>query len=447
MDLTTGSARRAAQLARLPLGVAGRSVIGWGKKVAGADEEAITAELQAKTAEQLFSVLGELKGGAMKVGQALSVMESAVPAAYSAPYREALAKLQNEAPPMPAHTVHHVLARQLGTRWRERFQEFDTRAAASASIGQVHRGVWSDGRAVAVKIQYPGADEALIADLKTLRRVGGLLSPLAGGTDVKAIIEELSERTVAELDYCAEAENQRRFAAEFDGDGGVQVPKVIASSPKVVVSEWVDGLPLRSVIESGSQAERDHAATLLTEFSLSSPSRVGLLHGDPHPGNFMIADDGRLIVIDFGAVAELPAGIPPAMGRILRLARDERHEELHRELAAAGFLPVGADVTSAEVRAFLAPYVDPLHSDEFHFTRRWLQHAAGRAIDLTSAEYRTSHKMSVPSEYTMLFRVLLGIVGISSQMEATAPYRRLIATWTDPESDEFAGPGPSERRS
>ena len=135
-------------------------------------EDEVNAELMDKAAQQLFTVLGELKGGAMKVGQALSVMEAAMPEQYGKPYREALTKLQREAPPLPAAKVHRVLDAQLGTKWRERFASFDDMPVASASIGQVHKAVWSDGREVAVKIQYPGADEALRADLKTMQRHG-----------------------------------------------------------------------------------------------------------------------------------------------------------------------------------------------------------------------------------------------------------------------------------
>ena len=132
-----------------------------------------------KAAQQLFTVLGELKGGAMKVGQALSVMEAAIPEEYGRPYREALTKLQREAPPLPAAKVHRVLDGQLGTKWRERFTSFEDKPVASASIGQVHKAVWSDGRDVAVKIQYPGADEALRADLKTMQRMVKVLKQLS----------------------------------------------------------------------------------------------------------------------------------------------------------------------------------------------------------------------------------------------------------------------------
>ena len=141
----------------------GRQAVGFGRKLLGADADQVELELRTAAAEQLFAVLGELKGGAMKVGQALSVMEAAIPEQYGKPYREALTKLQREAPPLPAAKVHRMLDAQLGTKWRDRFQSFDDTPVASASIGQVHKAVWSDGREVAVKIQYPGADEALRA--------------------------------------------------------------------------------------------------------------------------------------------------------------------------------------------------------------------------------------------------------------------------------------------
>lgn len=430
-ELTRGSAKRTAKLVSLPLGMASRTALGWGKRLAGADKAEVNAEIQAKAAEQLFAVLGELKGGAMKVGQAMSVMEAAIPPQFMGPYREALAKLQNEAPPMPAAAVHKMLDKQLGTTWRERFESFDDRAAASASIGQVHRAVWKDGRAVAVKVQYPGADEALLADLKALGRIANIVKPFTPGADIGALVDELSERTEAELDYRYEAANQRKFAKAFDGDPNVLVPRVIASAPKVLVTEWVDGTPLREVIASGTQAERNDAATLLTEFELSSPSRTGLLHGDPHPGNFMIAPDGRLIALDFGAVAELPDGIPPAVGKILRLARDEDYPALFPLLRSEGFIPPGLDISADEIRGYLAPYVDPLRSERFHFTRKWLLRASGVTLDVRSDQFQTGRMLSLPPRYIMLFRVLLGVVGISSQMEAEAPYRAIMERWTE----------------
>ena len=156
---------RTVKLAALPLGLAGRTALGLGKRVGGKPAELVAAEMQARTADQLFKVLGELKGGAMKFGQAMSIFEAAMPEDLAAPYRATLTKLQDAAPPMPASIVHAVLAAELGPRWRQKFTSFDDKPAAAASIGQVHRAVWKDGRDVAVKLQYPGAGQALIGDL------------------------------------------------------------------------------------------------------------------------------------------------------------------------------------------------------------------------------------------------------------------------------------------
>jgi predicted unusual protein kinase regulating ubiquinone biosynthesis (AarF/ABC1/UbiB family) len=430
-DITRGQGRRNAKLASLPIGMAGRAAAGFGKRMVGRDKDEVNQELLEKSAEQLFAVLGELKGGAMKVGQALSIMEAAIPDEFGEPFREALTKLQADAPPMPAAKVHKVLDQQLGTRWRERFQEFSDEPAASASIGQVHKGVWSDGREVAVKVQYPGADHALKADLKTLSRMSGLLQRLSPGTDVKAMMDELIDRTEAELDYLGEADNQRAFAKVYDGHPDFLIPKVVASAPKVVVSEWVDGVPLSKIITTGDQSTRDDAAAKMAEFEVSSPYRVGLLHGDPHPGNFFIADDGRFGVLDFGAVGHYPDGLPPETGPILRLARDKKYDELKELMVAAEFIrPSHASkVTSEDLEAYLRPYVDPLYSESFHFTRKWMQRAAGKATDVRGEVYKTSRNLNVPKRFVMVFRVLGGCVGIASQLEAHAPYRAIMEEW------------------
>src|ERR1700754_1742550 len=251
-DIKRGRAARNVKLASLPVGMAGRAALGLGKRLTGKSKDEVNAELMDKAAQQLFTVLGELKGGAMKVGQALSVMEAAIPEQYGKPYREALTKLQREAPPLPAAKVHRVLDGQLGTKWRERFASFNDTAVASASIGQVHKAVWSDGREVAVKIQYPGADEALRADLKTMQRMVGVVKQLAPGADVQGVVDELIERTEMELDYRLEADNQRAFAKAYRDHPHLAVPGVVASAPKVVIQEWIQGIPMADIIRDGT---------------------------------------------------------------------------------------------------------------------------------------------------------------------------------------------------
>ena len=428
-DIPRRGSARTAKLARIPLGIAGRAAVGFGKKLAGGDRDEIDAQLTQRAAEQLFSVLGELKGGAMKLGQALSVMEAAVPEEFAEPYREALTKLQASAPPLPAKAVHRVLDLQLGTKWRERFQSFDDTPAASASIGQVHRAVWSDGRVVAVKVQYPGADKAVRSDLKTLSRFAGVFATLMPGTDVKPILAELTARTEEELDYRIEASNQRAFAKVFDGHPKFAIPHIVASAPKVVVSEWMAATPLSTVIANGTVEQRNSMGALLAEFHFSAPKLVGLLHCDPHPGNFMMLADGRLGVLDFGACAPMPGGLPTVLGRMVRLAKEERFDELTKLLHDNGFVLTGKTVTHREINDYLRPFTDPIKTESFHFTRAWLQRTAGTAADLNGAQFRTARALNMPPEYLMIFRVLLGSVGICTQLDADAPYMSILAKW------------------
>src|SRR5699024_4190883 len=191
-------------------------------------------------------------------GQALSVFEAAMPDELAAPYRQTLTKLQDSAPPMGPATVHRVMAKDLGKQWRDEFQEFDDKPTFSASIGQVHHAVWHDGREVAVKMQYPGAADALHSDLRQIARLGRLFAVLAPGIEVVPLVHELQDRIVEELDYSLEAEAQDAFADAFADDPDVVVPSVVAQTDNLLVSNWLHSeYSLAHVISQGSQAERD----------------------------------------------------------------------------------------------------------------------------------------------------------------------------------------------
>jgi predicted unusual protein kinase regulating ubiquinone biosynthesis (AarF/ABC1/UbiB family) len=424
-----GSVSRTARLASLPLGAAGRATLGIGKRLSGRSPEAVTAELQQRTAEQLFAVLGQLKGGAMKLGQALSVFEAAVPEEVAAPYRQALVKLQEEAPPMPVRTVHAVLAQQLGGRWRERFREFDDQPAAAASIGQVHRATWRDGRDVAVKIQYPGAATALMADLNQLARFARLFAALFPGMDVKPLIAELKARVIEELDYRLEADAQRQFAAAFADDAEIVVPRVVASAPKVIVSEWLEGTPLAKIIASGTPEQRDRAGRLMAVLHFSGPQRAGLLHADPHPGNFRLLDDGRLGVIDFGATARLPDGHPEPIGRLLHWALEDRADEVLADLRAEGFVLPSIRVDAEAVLDYLRPLMEPIRGNSFRFTRAWMQEQASRIADPRSEANRLGRQLNLPPAYLLIYRVTIGSIGVLCQLDAQADWRSVLAEW------------------
>ncbi|MFV8053269.1 ABC1 kinase family protein [Mycobacterium sp. 48b] len=424
-DIKRGSVARNAKLAGLAGGMAGRAALGFGKRLTGKSKDEVTAELMDKAAQQLFAVLGELKGGAMKVGQALSVLEAAIPEQYGKPYREALTKLQREAPPLPTAKVHRVLDAQLGTKWRDRFTSFDDTPVASASIGQVHKAVWSDGREVAVKIQYPGADEALRADLKTIQRLVGVFKQLAPGVDIQGIVDELIERTDMELDYRLEAENQRAFAKAYRDDPHFCVPAIVASAPKVVIAEWMDGIPMSVIIREGTPEQRDLMGTRLSELTFDAPKRLQMMHGDAHPGNFMLLPDGRMGVIDFGAVAPLPDGFPTSLGECIRLARDKNYDELLPTMEEAGFIQKGQQVSIEEVDDMLRQYVEPIEVDVFHYNRRWIQRMAAGQMDNWVAQIRTARQLDLPPNLAIPLRVIASTIAMCCQLDAHVPVKAI----------------------
>ena len=429
-DIPRSSIARTAKLVGLPLGHAGRAALGVGKRVGGRPAEVVAAELQARTAEQLFAVLGQLKGGAMKFGQALSVMEAAMPEELAGPYRATLTRLQESGPPMGADRVHEILARELGPRWATtKLVEFDDAPAASASIGQVHKAVWRDGREVAVKIPYPGAAEALMSDLNQLSRVARVAGSWVPGVDIKPIMDELKARMSEELDYHLEARHQRHFAHAFRDDDDVLVPDVLVDSHHVLVTEWVDGRPLSQIITDGTQEERDEAATLYLEFLLRAPNRARLLHADPHPGNFRVTEDGRLGVLDYGAVNRLPSGLPASLGRVLTEALAGDAEALEAVLRQEGFIRQGVDIDPELLLDFLNPLVDPLIHEEFTPTREWLRSAAAQIQDPRRPQFLIGLKLNLPPEYLLIHRVWLGGIGVLSQMGGTVPLREMVCAY------------------
>ncbi|MFI1395126.1 ABC1 kinase family protein [Streptomyces sp. NPDC020681] len=452
-DLPRKAVTRTAKLAALPLGFAGRATWGLGKRIGGKSAEIVARELQQRTAEQLFKVLGELKGGAMKFGQAMSVFESALPEEIAGPYRAALTKLQDAAPPMPTRTVHAVLEERLGDDWRELFLNFEDKPSAAASIGQVHRAVWHDGREVAVKVQYPGAGEALLSDLTQLSRFARLLGPLIPGMDIKPLIAELRDRVSEELDYELEAQAQREHAAEFADDPDVLVPDVVHQCDQVLVTEWIDGIPLAEVISDGTEEQRDRAGQLLARFLFSGPARTGLLHADPHPGNFRLipdeaGEDGeseeaagswRLGVLDFGTVDRLPGGLPGTIGDCLRLTLEGRADEVYELLCEEGFVKETIELDPDAVLDYLQPIIKPAEADEFTFTRSWMRNQAARIADMRSPAHQLGKQLNLPPSYLLIHRVTLSTIGVLCQLNATVRLRDELDAWLPgflPEDEE-----------
>jgi predicted unusual protein kinase regulating ubiquinone biosynthesis (AarF/ABC1/UbiB family) len=436
-DLPRRAVTRSAKLASLPLGFAGRTALGFGKRTIGRPAEAVAMEIQTRTAEQLFKVLGELKGGAMKLGQMLSIFEAALPPEIAGPYRATLTKLQEAAPPLPASAVHKVLAEALGDDWRDSFTSFDDKPAAAASIGQVHRAVWSDGRAVAVKVQYPGAGKALISDFNQLARLGRLFGILMPGLDVKSMLAELKERVVEELDYTIEAESQTIIRDAYLDDPDFYIPEVIAQSGDVLVTEWMEGTPLSKIISDGDQDTRNHAALLYCRFLLSGPKRSGMLHGDPHPGNFRLLDDGRLGVLDFGAVDRIPGGFQRRLGLLLRIGTMADIDEIEDALRDEDFIREGVEIDAEALQAFLAPITEPFVTETFKFNREWLRDMAARVTDLRPTN--VVRQLNLPPEYVIIHRVLSAGTGVLCQLECEIPARAESLKWVPGFADDEDG--------
>jgi len=423
----TSGVGRSARLLGVPLGIAGRATVGVGRRLLGESPDAIDADLRDKAALQLFRVLGELKGGAMKFGQALSLFEAVLPDDIAEPFRAQLSRLQDGAPPMPVSRVEGVLADELGPGWRDRFSSFGRRPAAAASIGQVHKAVWAaTGQTVAVKIQYPGAEAALRSDLTQIARLSSVVAPLAGGVDVRALTEELSARVMEEVDYLSEADHQSRAAAAFAGDRVLAVPRVLAASRRVLVSEWLDGRPLRT-LASAAEAERNRVGLSYVTALFAGPKRAGLLHADPHPGNFLVLGDGRLGVVDWGLASRLPDGLPYAMGHLIRVALGGDAAQVALGLRDLGF--VTRDVPAEDLLSYLSPFVEPARADEFHFTRDWMRAQYQRLSNESRGADPVAMKLNVPPVYALIHRVWLGGIAVLSQLDVRARFADVLTEY------------------
>ena len=361
----------------------------------------------------------------MKFGQALSIFESAFPEEMAAPYRAMLTKLQDSAPPLPPS--------RCTPSWPT------ARAAMAAELRRVRRrpggrGVdragpprRSGGTAatVAVKIQYPGAGPALLSDLAQVSRVGARRPAWVPGIEIGPILAELKGRMAEELDYRLEARTQR------SSPRGSTATRT-SSSPG-----W-SAAPSTSSSPSGSRAgrSRDHpggnragarqAAQLYMEFLLAGPSEAGLLHADPHPGNFRITPDGRLGVLDFGAVNRLPNGMPPQMGRLLTAALDGGADAVLRGLRETGFIKPSVDIDAERLLEYLEPFIAPLRDDEFTFTRAWLRGVFAHINDPRQPNYTVAYKLNLPPEYLLIHRVWGGGIGVLSQLGGTVRGREAV---------------------
>lgn len=412
---------RTLRLLGLPAWALADNARGAVRRVKGHDPERVRRELRQNTADRTRRTLGEMKGGALKAGQLLSTVEMLFPQDPEQTWRESLTGLQQDVPALPFDQVEPVLGDELGPRWRDVLPDLDPVAAAAASLGQVHRGTTADGRDVAVKIQYPGVAAALAADVRALALASAAVARLAPRIALPPLVAEMRLRLLEELDYVHEGSVQRRFAIAYADDDEVVVPDVVLARPRVLVMDWMDGVPLAQVAETGDQRTRDAIAVRYQRFMLGAPGRSGLLHSDPHPGNFRLLADGRLGVLDFGSSLELPDGLPDTFGRLISALGSDDVDEVTGALRAAALVRPDQHIDTAMLMDYLSPFSEPARHETFHYTRDWLRTEFGKVNDPRNPDFAVALQLTIPPEQLFTHRVWLGVVGVLCQLEAQVP--------------------------
>jgi len=303
--------------------------------------DAATGERAAATAHELVKQLGQMRGAAMKIGQVLSTVDfTAIPESEREEFKQTLATLRDDVPPLPFNKVEKLLKDELGEKLSDVFDEFDHEAFAAASIGQVHKAVTTEGKRVAVKIQYPGIAEAVETDLRNMQMVFPLVKRLAPGLDVKALATELRERIADELDYEVEAQNHRAMARAWRGHPFAHVPPVDTqrSRRRVLVTELITGKRFEE-IKRLDEAQRDRFGEILFRFFFGTLKHTRRASGDPHPGNYLLMDDDRVGFLDFGLMRVVDADYLDGERALAQAVARGDAAAVHASLAGLGYLP------------------------------------------------------------------------------------------------------------
>src|SRR3984893_3884533 len=357
--IPTSRARRTATVATLAASEAVKQFGTRAANVTRGDEaaEAALARRQLDTAKQIVAVLGTMKGAAMKLGQVMSFLDvGLVPEEHRDEFQRELAKLRDAAPTVSFKQMSRVIEEDLEEPIAKVFATFDEEPIAAASIGQVYRATLKeDGRDVAVKVQYPGVAGAVRADLQNLDMIMRLLKRMTPGLDVKAITEEIRERIGEELDYELEAQNQRSLARIFAGHPFIVVPDVVSSMSRerVLVSEFVHGAGFEE-LKTYPQAQRDRIGEIVFRFFLGCLYRHRQFSGDPHPGNFLLQEDGRVAFLDFGLFKRMESEPVEVELACQRAVVEGDAASLHSLLAPSGLLPHPDGVYPEHLLAFIS---------------------------------------------------------------------------------------------
>ncbi len=414
---------RGAALARVALRIGGRYAARSPQLVFASVERRreLRHDLALRSAEEVAETLGSMKGALMKLGQMASYIDEDMPPTV----RASMARLQHNAPPMSAELASSVVAAELGDAPEKIFERWDPLAFAAASIGQVHRAITRDGRAVAVKVQYPGIDRTITSDVRNvalLRRVTAAAFP---GLDTRSLIDELAERLREEVDYAREADNQELFATYYEGHPVIHVPHVVRelSTSRVLTSELVIGSTFDEVL-GWSQHERDLAGETINRFVTRSLYRLHAFNGDPHPGNYLFHGQGRVSFLDFGLTKHFTdEDLAPLVDALRYLVFERDGEGFRASLERAGFLRPGAPVpTQTVVDRFGHFYGTVMEDAPMTITPEYASAIVRRFFD---AKGPLAPYSDVPRVYVVLQRINLGLYAVLGSLNATANWRRI----------------------
>ena len=378
------------------------------------------------TAQQLVEMLGEMKGAAMKLGQLASFYEFGAPSEYMSTYRDALTMLQNSAPPMDPEASKAVIKEEFGRSVDEVFATFEDEAVAAASIGQVHRATLHSGETVAVKVQYPGVDEAVRSDIRNVSAMTKLAVAIAPNLDPKEVANEVKDRVLEELDYRREASNQERFAKLFAGHPFIVVPKVYRDycHTRVITQEFVEGDPFMSSLE-WPQEKRNQLAEVLFRFFYGSLNRFQLFSADPHPGNYLLLKDGKVAFLDYGLVRAVDPGTLGHLLEIVQALIANDKDRGRRALEGIGILNRRTPEVDA-VWDHLKMLNSPVLEDrEFTIDARLVQKIATAGFDPRSPAFQTLRKVGIPGIMITFNRMSFGVASLLGRLEVTANWQSM----------------------
>jgi predicted unusual protein kinase regulating ubiquinone biosynthesis (AarF/ABC1/UbiB family) len=423
---STTRAARTADVARLGTKAGGTYAVHRARRAFASAErkEQLDVELQLRTAEQVAEALGHMKGALMKVGQMASYLDQGLPE----PIREQLAQLQADAPPMAPELAAEVVERELGAPPEQIFETWDPVPFAAASIGQVHRAITRDGRAVAVKVQYPGVDEAINADLANAGLLVQIIGMVFPGVEPEPIVEELKLRLREELDYVLEAKNQRLFEAYYRDHPFISIPPVVdeLSSRRVLTTELAEGARFDELL-TWSQIEKDLAAEAIYRFVFGSLYRLSAFNGDPHPGNYLFNPGGRVTFLDFGLVKHFTSQEVTLLANLSEtFAVEKDMRKFRAAIAESGFLRDASKFSDEQITDYFEHFWKFVLEDaELTTTPEWSSESVRRFFDPTGEHGDIMRAANVPGSFVILQRINLGLVAVLGELHATRNWRRI----------------------